>query len=374
MSKDKIIKMIYRAASIIIVISLFTASITYASQDSSPEENMREKGKTIQVSYGDYIEKSALKNLELSFLRKDILRINKDGGTFVEWLVKNQQIVNKGDHLLAYRIPSDSIGVEESKIKLEQSLVSYEEQSEQKRLQLEEMYEQWYGMDGGSIEAHKLEININKKELEFERYQYDTEKSLEDMNEKIKELEAALEIQYIEAPYDGLISIEEWRYGSLPEGYPIDRQWDLITIHDINSAVYASKATNLNKLWYNLEVEITPTSNRSQTAGASVSGRVIGADSLYNSRVTTEMVYVRPEDVSQFTPTQTADLLAEIVRIENVILIPISAVTTASDISYVYIVDDNGDTYKQYITGRSNGREMWVYNGLEEGQKIIVAE
>ena len=26
---------------------------------------------------------------------------------------------------------------------------------------------------------------------------------------------------------------------------------------------------------------------------------------------------------------------------------------------------------KQYITGRDNGVEMWIYNGLEVGQQII---
>lgn len=365
MSRDK--KILFKVVGIMAVVSLFTSQITYASQTIKSVTNKAEGLKTIEVTYGDYIENGTLKNLELNFPRRDELFIEEPEGTFIEYLVTDGQIVKKGDPLVAYTIPSDSIGVEENTLKLEQSVRSYEMQSEQKRIAIEDKYEQWNAMDGGTVEAQMLEINIRKMELEYEQYEYDTQKSLEDMKTNIKELEEALEIQYINAPYDGVVRTVNW----MREGFPLDRSLKLLDIYDANSAILASKATNLNKLWYDMELSVTPTSNRSQTKSDTVKGRVVGADSLFNSKVTTEMVYVQLEDPSQLLTVQRADIATELVRVENVILIPLTAVTTVNDISYVYIVDENGDMYKQYITGRNNGVEMWVYSGLLAGQKIV---
>ncbi len=365
MSRDK--KVLFKIIGVMMIISLFTSQITYASTNIKSTTNKATGLKTIEVAYGDYIEKGTLKNLELSYPRRDILFIEEPEGTFIEYLVENGQNVKKGDPLVAYIIPSDSIGVEENNIKLSQSVRTYEMQSEQKRIDIEDKYEQWNAMDAGSIEAQMLEINIRKMELEYEQYEYDTQKSLEDMKTKTIELEEALKIQYILAPYDGVVRTVNW----MSEGFPLDRSRELIEIYDANSAILASKATNLNKLWYDMEVRITPTSDRSQVKGETVSGRVVGADSLFNGKVSAEMVYIQLEDASKITTVQRADIETELVRVNNVILIPISAVTTANDISYVYIVDDNGDMYKQYVTGRSNGVEMWVFNGLSAGQKIV---
>jgi hypothetical protein len=69
---------------------------------------------------------------------------------------------------------------------------------------------------------------------------------------------------------------------------------------------------------------------------------------------------------------QMANISAAAVTVEQVPIIPLKAVKTENDRKYVYQKDSDGSLRRQYITGRDNGTDMWVYSGLSAGQNIVV--
>ncbi|HWT27066.1 MAG TPA: hypothetical protein VN131_03935 [Mobilitalea sp.] len=344
-----------------VVLSLFTSQITYASQTDKSGEAGKTSYKTVEVKRADYTEKSTLKNVQPMFLRNDALFMDKQQATFEEYLVKNGQSVKKGDPLLSYQIPSDSISLEENKLKLRNFESDYQVELDKRKAAIDENNKLLETMKSGTPEAQILSINIQKMEIELEQYKYQTFKSLNDLNTTIKDLEVAQELQYVSAPYDGIVTTDS----KVKPGIALTPQMELIHIYDTGSAVLGSKVMSTSKLWYGLNVSIKSSNN------SNLQGTVIAADSLLNGKASTGMVYIQLADKNLTTSIQRADVTADTVAVKNVIVIPINAVKSANETNYVNLLDDSGQLRRQYITGRSNGTDMWVYNGLSEGQKIV---
>lgn len=324
---------------------------------------------TIEVKTEDYIEKGGVQNAEVILPRNDSLAISDPQGTFIEYLVTNGQTVKKGDPLASYQLPGDKITLDEMKLKLEKDKNTFQRESEKKEADIAENQDKLLAMNSNSIEAQILELNIQKMQIGYEQYVYQTQKALEELNASIQELESAItDLRYIYAPYDGLVyTSDEIKAGEiLNPGIPI------INIADINSAILAAKVSGVNKLWYGLEVSITGISNRQADTSKVFKGIIAAEDKLLNGKASTGMVYIKIlGDDNLLSPGQKANITTDAVIVKNVTVIPSNAVQN-DDMDYVYTIDKNNELRKQYISGRDNGASFWVYNGLLEGQQIVI--
>lgn len=387
-------KSLRRILAFLIAVLLFTSPVVYAGQDEKSVEKVDEvktidsggKAETVdsivsedstrkdayqifEVQSGDYIEKSALKNVELQYLRNDILTIDKSEGTFVQYLVSSGQQVKEGDPLVTYQIPSDNIGITEKKFLLEQNESAYEDNLLQRENEINENKQKMNSMENSSIEAQILQLNIRKMEIAYEQYKYQTLKGMKDLRTAIEELEAEMELQFIYAPYDGEVYIDD----KMKEGTKINQDTGLIYMNDIKSAVLGASVNEISKLWYQMDVSVTGIYNMKEDTTNIHPGKILAVDSLFNGKANTGMIYIGLEDKDDILSTMhKANITANCVTVEQVIVIPVSVVKNEKDMRYVYILDKDGVVRKQYITGRDNGSDMWVYSGLSEGQQIVV--
>lgn len=353
----------------IIAVSLLASPTAFASQAVTVENIEKVDYKTIEVETGKYIEKSALKNVEWQFLRNDNLTIDKPQGTFVEYLVTNGQIVKEGDPLVSYQIPSDSIGITEKKMQLDQNQSDFQDNLQRKEDEVNKNIERLYTMDSKTIEAQILQLNIKKMQTTYKQYTYQTTKSIRELKATIEELETNIKLQYIYAPYEGVVYPDD----KMKEGTIIDPSKQLIYIYDIKSAVLGTAANEISNLWYQMDVSVTGINNMKEDTSNTHKGKVVGVDSLYNGKVSTGMIYIQLDEMEDLLSSmQRANISTISVSVENVLVIPVSVVKNDNDMKYVFIMDDGGVIRKQYITGRDNGSEMWVYSGLAEGQRIVV--
>lgn len=354
-----------KLVGIALAISLCTTQITSASQNESNIEKSATGYKTIEVEYGTYVEIATLKSITRNYPMVDNIYIKDNSGVFVEFLVGEGAMVSKGDKLMAYKVAMDPVAIEESKIRLIQAEEDYIRQLEQREESIADLREQLSNMDQNSIEAQILQVTLQKSQLELERFQIDSQKNIESIQEVIDELGEQTPIRYVEAPYDGMFMPYVW----MRPGEKVEKWREVGYIRDVKSVVLESKSTNLNRLWYGMNLTFTDKTGH-MTQGT-YPAKVIGADSLFNGRVTSEMIYVTLEDSSQLSNISQGDLATEVVSVENVIVIPFDVVKFKDEVAYVYILGADGRTHKQYLTGRNNGTSMWVYNGLSAGQKIV---
>jgi len=356
----------------VILASFITVKYTYAEQnDESAASSSKSKVNTVKAYIGDYIEKSSLKNMELTALKFDYLSINENEGYYVEFLVDRGHVVKKDQPLMSYTVPFDELVLEEKEMMLKKNEENYKKTLEQMELDIEENTSKLLAMDASSLDAQILKLNIDKMQISLEQYIYQTERSLKKQRKEIEELKANQELKYITAPFDGIVFGIDSR---LKKGDILEKNISVIYIADVNSAVLAAESAGASNLWYNMDVTINPIINKQENTAKSFKGKVIAIDSVLNGEAKTGMLYIKPESLVEemAVPGQRANITANAIEVKNVLLIPSKAVKAEKGLKYVYILDSNGEIRKQYISGRDNGVETWVYNGLSEGQEIVI--
>lgn len=342
--------------------------ITNGGEDSNKETGQAGEVNYEEVVIGDYEEKGTLKNLEWKYLRYDSLSIPYPSGTFVNYLVEEGQEVKKGEKLLSYRLPFDPISLEEKELKLKQSLEAYELACRQREAEIDESEKRLKILEQGTYDAKIAKLNLEKQKLSFRQYCYQTEKALDIQKEDIKTIKAKEELQYLYAPYDGFIH----KGDGVLEAMDIDSRKVLLTILDKKSAVLGTEVSGNESLWFDMKVSVTGIINRKEDKDNLHTGRILSSDSLFEGKLTTGMLYVAVDDRELVDTIQMANITAAAVTVEQVPIIPLKAVKTENDRKYVYQKDSDGSLRRQYITGRDNGTDMWVYNGLSAGQNIVV--
>lgn len=360
----------------IVLISLWSSQYAYATQNESRDNSVKSKPKTVKAYIGDYTEVSSLKNMGLTALKYADLRIKEAEGNLVEVLVQRGQFVKKDQPLISYTIPVDELILEEKEILMKKSEESFKEACEQKERDIAENLSKIMTMDGSSIETQILRLNIQKMQLSYEQYVYQTQKSLDKQREELEKQKADKELKYVLAPFDGFVFQIDMQ---MKKGTILNSGTVVASIMDINSIVLQADSAGVANMWYNLDVEIYPIFNRREDVENRFKGKVVAIDSLLNGEAKTGKIYIRSDSLTEKMGVYgiNANILADGVRVKNVLLIPSEAVKTediraVKTLKYVYIIDANGEERKQYISGRDNGVETWVYNGLSEGQEIVI--
>lgn len=327
--------------------------------------------KTVKAYIGDFIQVSSLKNMELMPLKEIMLTIGEEEGYLVEFMVNWGQFVKKDQPLLSYTVPVDELALEEKEMMLKKNEENYKKTIQEREQDIENSINSMMLKNASSIEAQISMLNIEKKRISLEQYKYQTERSLKKQREELEELKADTEIKYLEAPFDGIIY---WFDNRLKKGSILEKGAGYIYMADINSAVLRAESAGANNLWYNLEVTINPIINKQENTTKGIKGKVVAIDSVLNGEAKTGMVYIKPESISEemASPGQRANITAAAIKVKNVLLIPSKAVKADKGLKYVNILDASGEIRKQYISGRDNGNETWVYNGLSEGQEIVI--
>lgn len=352
----------------IFCIAPFTFISVNASEDIVEDAKNKSSYTTVEVVKGDYIEKGAVMDAELTFLRSDGIAIKEGEGTFIEYLVNNGQSVLEGDALLSYSVWYDYIAVEEKKFALEQAIKSYEADLGRREAEIAENISIWQNMDQTTIDAQSFRLKITKLEVGYDQFKFQGEKNIKAMQESIDDMESNAEIKYLYAPYDGIVITDD----KIVEDTSINQYMELLRIYDTKSAVLAASAAKANKLWYNQEVSVTMISSKQENRGTSYKGKVISTDSVLDNKASTGRIFIKLEDESLYSTISKANITADAIYLQDVFLIPLKAVHFNNEERYIYYLDDSGDMHKQYITGRHNGVDMWVYDGLTVGQKIVV--
>lgn len=359
----------WRIKGICFVITVLLLAPKVSAGETKTEESLLDgEYETIEASNSTYTENSVLKDVEWIFLKNDSLTLNGAQGTFGEYLISSGELVKQGDPILSYQAPYDKIAIEEMKLSLQRMESTYLRESKQKEELIEQQWKEFQRMDYDSIEAQLFALNIKKLEIQYTQYQNQSEKSLQELRTALSEQESKIELQYIDAPYDGIIVVND----KIKKDMELDPYEELAHIYDTKSALLGTQVNGPVKLWSGLEVSVTGISNMKEDKTNIHKGKVVAVDSVLNGKASTGYVYIKLEEEGLYNTIQRGNIKAQTVSVEGVLVIPTKVVKIEDDMSFVYILDQNNALRKQYITGRDNGTDMWVYSGLVEGQRIVV--
>ncbi len=315
-------------------------------------ENAHEAGeKRKALEKGSFSAKYEEKG-SLGYPSSTSLKSGLDYGTayFVEALVENYNVVKKGDELMTIRVEADTLTLNRQERNLQRA---------QERLA--DLVET---NDGG-----RYDDNIES-----------AKENIADIQEKIAEIKADFATTSIKADRDGVIVwMAELEEDSLINNwqtlfYIADEETCYVEVGNANSLLNYGNAVSISYEDHEGKVITVPGSaaNISQL-GLSSSLHMESALILVPSEYLTDMANSLWGSMDGWWNRNRFTVTATVRQMDNVLIIPRSAVWSSEGKTYVDVVQEDGSVVAtSFVAGGYDTSNYWVIEGLEEGMEICL--
>lgn len=268
--------------------------------------------------------------------------------------------VKKGDILAAFTVKTDSIGLQELQLRLmrEQAAFEAEKQAQLEDIRLAEENAQHLT---GTDQALAL-LQAEKKQIAYQSYVYTAEQTLSDLRQALHEMESAEKNNTLTAPFDGIVTSVTY----YTQGDAVSTENIFITLTSADKAQVKIN-TGTQTLHCGMELRITDSNKNTYT------GRVSSVPHILPDSPSEGYATVTLEgDLSNLNTSTIFTYTASHTIAENVVVVPRRAVHQEGGKSYVYILEDDMQK-KRYVTeGLRSADSVWVLDGLEPGQALIL--
>ncbi len=281
-------------------------------------------------------------------------------------LVSRYTYVEAGDVLATVDVEISELDLEEMELKLQR----LEEEYAQAVADYNERHEEAAENISGYNHPGKIDrIEIAQMELDFERTKENYESRIADSKERIKEMKTMAATKEIVAPQSGLvISVSRLQVGQelknstvicaiVPEDKIVLEFADEALLYGYGKELIMGVGANSkpNRQEYNVTVISSPGKTLTQEWNKTTT-QIAGAFNI------SEVL----EKGALMVGGQTNVM-------ENVLLVPAEAVTEDNSRYFVTVLHEDGSLEKrQFIPGGNNLDYYWVFDGLEQGTKIII--
>ena len=280
---------------------------------------------------------------------------------FVENYAYSQQAVKKGDILAVVRVVPDQIEIERNEMRLQRA-----------RERLQDLINENREENADAIQARQ--------------------ETIQDLEELLADMKADAVTTEIRAPKDGIIRSvpTPWNY---TENTILRPGEQLYQITDPKILYLAVDNTD-NQLTYGNKVAVEY-EDRKNYAVHMATGEVVTAGgmslsgSMYDGKV---LVRLAEEDIVaiaeaveegyrleqdgygfSYVPISSFKVTAQVRVMEDVLLVPKTAVTIVGNNYYVKVKLDNGEVlYQSFLSGGSDKDNYWVIEGLTEGMELCL--
>lgn len=283
-----------------------------------------------------------------------------------ELLVSRYSYVEEGDVLAKVDMETSELDLEEMELKLKRLQEEY--------AQVEADYNERHEEAVAAISiyeklAHIDRIEIAQMELDFAQTKASYDKRIADYKAQIKDRKAMAAIKEILAPESGFVL---W-VARLEVGQELSNGTVICTIAPTDKIVLEFPDESFH-YGYGMEL-VVGAGAKSNTNRKEYAATVTGATGKV---LTEDWGKVSTQIAGEFTIEEIMNMGALMVGgqtnvMENVLLIPADAVTVENSRCFVTVLHDDGTLEKrQFIAGGNNFDYYWVFDGIEQGTKIIV--
>ncbi|MCR5250131.1 MAG: hypothetical protein K6E50_05940 [Lachnospiraceae bacterium] len=237
------------------------------------------------------------------------------------------------------------------------------------------------------VEIERTEREITRLNEQIDYYKKESEKDnkytikslqkqLEDKQDYLSKLKADAVKTSITAAYDGVITeITDRKAGEL-----LDYNSSIGRLADEESCFVMVEDTD-GKLSYGTKVEVAYQSGDGSQKKEECTVATVNPLLLDKSLQSGYAILKLPLEVAAEIAGSSRDdgwwsltrvsVTAQLRSVENVLLVPRSAVTEVSRTTYVTVVEDNGTRRQQaFVPGGADSENYWVITGLTEGMRI----
>ena len=356
----------FRISALILALLLACAPFALAESESLISQELikadKVNYKTETVAVGAF-ERTVSASAEEFFPNTYSLSFNENGARFGRFEVIRGREVKAGDVLATLTLESDEVELTSLKMQLEDAREALQQRiADDAEADLERQRAILAASD--PWERDLLILQSQRAELALEQYQVTQNRAIARLEEKIAEINQRQESNAILSPSDGVI------IGTSPkrEGERVYSGEILMTMYRTDGMLMRIQNDN-GFFRYGMDVILEVGSSKERTQ---LPGRIVGADTLIPTGERTGYAYVEveiPENLKLVRPTISATTIS----VQDVPMVARNSVTMEGGLYYVTTLAD-GVPQKRFINCAVNNsiRKVWVLQGLEPGEEIII--
>ena len=284
--------------------------------------------------------------------------------SFLKYHVSRSQQVKEGDILATFTLEVDEAATEAARLSLQRAKEAYTSGAESRSENIADMLKEQNTIRD-SYERDLMTLRIRREQVAFEQYCYQQECTIERLERELAELEEANSSCYLYAPFDGTITAVNYKR----EGEKVYANEGLVTMYREDGMLLRISNDYLY-FRYGMPVTVTLGPKTDQTV---LQGRVVAADNVLSENRRLGHAFIEMEPLEEERPRLnrlTVSGVSE--KLSNVMVIPRRAVTMDGGKYYVSCLV-GGSLQKRYINvGLMNMSDVWVLQGLEEGDTVII--
>lgn len=324
---------------------------------------------TVTVEKGEYTYERMTSGT-LGYLISANLTWDKENCRYQEVLVKEGDTVAEGDVLMRFTTEESQVNLEEEKLNLTHLQQEYATNSSDKQKEIETARSALSSLSLYDYQIAKL--RLNQQQASYQQYCCDMEYQIAQQKARIADLQEEMDRQCITAPYDGVIE----SVASYTLGNKVPTDTVLLSMYSTDKIAVYAENTN-NAFLYNQKVTITA---GSKTSPSVYEGRVVAASNILPPEARSEYMVVqiqgeKPEDLSALI--QSISISGNTEDVRDVLVANKNAFVLEEGKYYVQLLED-GAIKKRFVTlgcgnNSGNGSIVWILDGLEEGDELVLA-
>lgn len=325
----------------------------------TPEKTTYE---TVPVEFGEYAVTSTGK-ARVTYL--ETAKLTWQGGTarFAQVHVKTKQYVNEGDVLMTFEVASNTTELISMRLQLERLWSTLDRETASRKAAIEAQKEKAKQLT--SYDQRIAELTVDRMQAEYDAYVFQATQNIYDLEAQIAEIERVASITTLVAPFSGVID----SITSLDVGTSISKGTTLVTMHATDNLLFTATDSS-QALRFNMPISII---SGSGSKIATYTGRVVAAPNILPNGLTQNTVLVKLDTaVSQEELSNSLKYSAQTQIVQNILVVPRSAVDVENGVSFVYVLED-GTAQKKYVVSKNiSPSSAWILEGLSQGQSLIV--
>ena len=342
----------------------------YLDLSALSEEGGGEEGwnsySTYTVTYGTFSTEMTALRANLRMLETTCVKAEYQVGTMrlTELLVEKYQYVTAGTPVARVTMEIDEVDLQELErklLRLQQRYIEAQEEFVESQEEREVLFARWPPQRTIDITQY------NQAQLDFEQTAAGYERQIADLQEQIEKLRGLARQTEIVAEEDGFIL----DVSLLQRGQKLDNGTVILQLAPADK-ICLEFSDQLEHYGYGNQVTVMMGERK---VAQSYDAMVISAvgKALSSQWDVSVSRLVGDYDIAQLLGNGPFNVTGQTSIMENVLLIPAEAVTAEKQKYYVTVLGEGGSMTKtQFIPGGSNGEYYWVFDGLEEGTRIVM--
>lgn len=321
---------------------------------------------TYTVTYGTFSSEMVPMRANLRMLETAYVKAEYEVGTMRlrELLVEKNQYIKAGTPVAKVTMEideADLLELERKLLRLQQRYIAAQEEFLESQEKREVLFAKW---------PPQRTIDITRYEqaqLDFAQTAMGYERQIAELTERIEKLRALAGQTEIVAKEDGFIlDVSVLRRGQILENGTI-----ILRLAPADK-ICLEFEDRLLHYGYGNQLTLSAGSTRNpqvfDAMVVSAVGKALSSDwTVGVSRLDGEY------DIAELLGNGPFNVSGQTNVMENVLLVPAEAVTAEKQNYYVTVLGEGGSMTKtQFIPGGNNGKFYWVFDGLEEGVRIVI--